>query len=99
MLTRPTIERFGDILFKSSLVVFVVFTPISIAITEGAFWLALIGYTMNKLSDRKPLLCGTGIEKPMSAFITACPFSLPLFFAVVKNRVMCCTLRIIPNFL
>ena len=62
MLTMPTIERFGDILFKSSLVVFVVFTPISIAITEGAFWLVLIGYAVNKLSGRKPLFCATGIE-------------------------------------
>lgn len=80
MLTRPTIERFGDILFKSSLVVFVVFTPISIAITEGAFWLVLIGYAVNKLSGRKPLFCATGIEKPVIAFIVALVFTS--FFSI-----------------
>lgn len=80
MLTRPTIERFGDILFKSSLVVFVVFTPISIAITEGAFWLVLIGYAVNKLSGRKPLFCATGIGKPIIAFIAALVFTS--FFSI-----------------
>ena len=80
MLTMPTIERFGDILFKSSLVVFVVFTPISIAITEGAFWLVLIGYAVNKLSGRKPLFCATGIGKPIIAFIAALVFTS--FFSI-----------------
>ena len=75
MLTKFSIEKFGDILFKSSLVVFVVFTPISIAITEGAFWLALIGYVMNKLSGRKPLFCATGVGKPIIAFIAVLAFT------------------------
>ena len=80
MLTMPTTERFGDILFKSSLVVFVVFTPISIAITEGAFWLVLIGYAVNKLSGRKPLFCAAGIEKPIIAFIVTLVFTS--FFSI-----------------
>ena len=73
-------ERFGDILFKSSLVLFVALTPVSIAMTEGSFWLALIGYVTNKLSSRKPLFCATGVEKPIIAFIAALVFAS--FFSI-----------------
>ena len=80
MLTKFSMGKFGDVLFKSSLVLFIAFTPVSIAITEAALWLALIGYVMNKLSGRKPLFYATGIEKPIIAFIAALVFTS--FFSI-----------------
>ncbi|MDN3510535.1 MAG: O-antigen ligase family protein [Candidatus Jettenia sp.] len=70
-ITTTAIGKFGDLLFKSSLIFFVISIPLSIAVNEGAFWLALIGYTINRFSNKKPLFCITGIERPMGIFMLA----------------------------
>lgn len=72
--------KYGDFLFKGGLFLFVVFTPISIGLTEGAFWLALIGYVICKVGTNKPLLPPIGMEKPIIYFIMALIFTS--FFSI-----------------
>lgn len=79
-ITKSTMERYGDLLFKGGLILFIASTPISIAITESAFWLILIGYVTNKVGGEKPLLRTTGVEKAILAFVAALVFTS--FFSI-----------------
>lgn len=79
-ITKSAMERYGDLLFKWSLVLFIVSTPISIALTEVSFWLVLIGYVTNKVGGKKPLLRTTGVEIAILAFIAALVFTA--FFSI-----------------
>ena len=73
--TKSAMERYGDLLFKGSLILFIASTPISIALTEVAFWLILVGYVVNKVGGEKPLLRTTGVEIAMFAFVAALAFT------------------------
>lgn len=75
VITRAKFEKYGDALFKGSLFLFILFVPFSITVTEGAFWLAFIGYIMNRLSNNKPIFSSAGIEKPIAAFLAALVFT------------------------
>ena len=79
-ITKSAMERYGDLLFKGCLILFVASTPISIALTESAFWLILIGYVVNKVGGGKSLLRTTGVEIAIFAFVAALVFTS--FFSI-----------------
>ncbi|MBI5307478.1 MAG: O-antigen ligase family protein, partial [Planctomycetes bacterium] len=78
--TKSAMVRYGDLLFKGSLILFIASTPISIALTESSFWLILIGYVVNKVGGEKPLLRTTGVGIAMLAFVAALVFTS--FFSI-----------------
>ena len=70
--TKSAMEEYGDYLFKGSIILFIAFTPIFIALTEVAFWLILIGYVVHKIGIGQPLLQRTrGVGIAMLAFVAA----------------------------
>lgn len=79
-ITKTAMERYGDVLFKGSLILFIAFTPISIALTEVAFWLIFIGYVTNKVGGEKSLLRITRVEIAFFAFVAAMVFTS--FFSI-----------------
>lgn len=78
--TKSAMEEYGDYLFKGSIILFIAFTPIYIALTEVAFWLILVGYVVHKIGVGKPLLRTTGVGIAMLAFVAALAFTS--FFSI-----------------
>ena len=78
--TKSAMEEYGDYLFKGSIILFIAFTPIYIALTEVMFWLILVGYVVHKVGVGKPLLRTTGVGIAMLAFVAALVFTS--FFSI-----------------
>ncbi len=78
--TKSAMEEYGDYLFKSAIILFIALTPVSIALTEVAFWLIPIGYVVHQVGVGKPLLRRTGVGIAMLAFIAALAFTS--FFSI-----------------